>query len=731
MPVILLGSVIVMAAVFGILRASSASNEAALQRQTRVARLALSSSADQIAYEQQTVATWEQLPERLAGTQIDRRWLDAEIGRWLSDMFRHDMTFILDARSRPIYAFKAGHAASNDSFEKIEAAVSPLVRAVQLSSPRRESVSVGAGRRSTMLTRETTIFESDALQVDGRPAAVSVMRIESPGDTAGKSKPLMVSVRFLDGTFLKQLSAWHLLHGLRYSVTPDLRNGEHMVQFRDDEGRSIGYFLWEPELPGRLIVRSLGPGTALLVILMLTMMAALSRSIWLSNQRLASTVLDLQGSEAQAQHLAFHDVLTGLANRALFQERLDQALARAWGGENCAVLAIDLDRFKQVNDTLGHAAGDALIQEFARRLSGVVRQADTVARIGGDEFCVLMCSIDDSDSIHFVCERILATVREPFRLVGNEVFVSASIGVAMVSAAGTDRGELLRKADIALHAAKAAGRNDYKFFVSSMDETIKLRSRIEEELRRAVLAGDQLQVHYQPEVDARTGAILGVEALIRWNHPTLGNIPPQQFIPIAEETGLIIELGEWVFAQACRVAARWSNLFVAVNLSAVQFRSRDLMSRLTAIVARAGCNASQIELEITESIVLSEELGAESTIESLRKAGFRVALDDFGTGYSSLSYLRRYKVDKIKIDKSFTHNLGVDGEASAIVTSVITLGHAMGLTVTAEGVENHDQSVLLASAGCNELQGFFFATALPEEDLTQILSGRDPLLSVA
>ncbi len=724
-PVAALACVVVAAVTVGIFWASSASNDAALRRQTRVARLALSSSADQIAYEQQTVATWEQLPRHLAQAKADQEWLDAEIGRWLSDMFRHDMTFILDSEGRPVYAFEGGRPASPQRFLQIARAVRPMVHSVT------QSDRVGpfplqavSHKRSTVLTRASTIFDSDALQVAGRPAAVSVMRIASPGASPGDRSngtwPVMVSVRFLDGGFLEQLSAWHLLHDLRYSAKRDTREGETAVEFKDEEGRSIGYFFWKPELPGRLIVRSLGPGSALLVVAMLAAMAALCRSLWQSGRKLSVTVLDLQASEAQAQHLAFHDVLTGLANRALFQDRLDQALARTRRGESCAVLALDLDRFKQVNDTLGHAAGDTLIRDFAERLSKIVRETDTVARIGGDEFCILMCGIDDARSVEQACERVLATVKHPFALVGNEVFVGVSIGVAIAPDAGTDRGELLRKADIALYGAKSQGRDCYRIFAPAMDESVKLRGQIEEELRRAIAGGTELQVHYQPEVEAGTGRVLGLEALLRWEHPTRGSIPPQQFIPIAEETGLIVQLGEWVLSQACRVAAQWPDIFVAVNLSAVQFRSQDLVGRFLSIAAEAGCDPRQIELEITESVLLAEDVGAATVLENLRHAGFRIALDDFGTGYSSLSYLRRYKVDKIKIDRSFTHNLGLDGEAAAIVTSVITLGHAMGLTVTAEGVENHQQMELLAAAGCNELQGFLFAHAVPETSLTNL-----------
>ena len=688
-----------------------------------------------MAYEQQGLAAWKQLSDQLAKPRIDKHWLDTEVGQWSSDMFRHDMTFILSPTGRPIYAFVAGHPADARSFAAVEPDLLPIINAVRRTAGTVRSEELPKGSepklRTTALTRSSTIFESGGASLNGRPAAASAMIIAVNARDEARTRPLMISVRYLDGSYLQELSSWNLLEGLRFSPHATSTQGEAMIPFDDRLGKRAGFFLWKPQLPGTRILRMVGPAAAVLLLLLLGALAWLMLSLWRSGRQLSAAVVDLQASEAQAQHLAFHDVLTGLPNRALFQDRLDQALARARRGEICAILALDLDRFKQVNDTLGHAAGDTLIREFAVRLSQTVRTMDTVARIGGDEFSVLVCDAGRREDVEQLCERIAATVREPFSLMGSEVFVGVSIGVVLAPDAGLDRGDLIRKADIALYRAKSDGRDRYQIFAASMDETVKLRGEIEDDLRRAIANGRELEVHYQPQVDAESGQIMGLEALLRWRHPVRGLILPDQFIPIAEETGLIVPLGDWVLAEACRVAAQWPDLFIAVNLSAVQFRSAGLASRIIDTAQAAGCEPVQIELEITESVLLHDDQAAADVLRTLRSAGFRIALDDFGTGYSSLSYLRHFKVDKIKIDRSFTKNLGQDHEAAAIVTSVVTLGHAMGLTVTAEGVESHHQMQLLTAAGCNELQGYLFAQALPETAIADVLSGRAGLRDVA
>jgi diguanylate cyclase (GGDEF)-like protein len=537
------------------------------------------------------------------------------------------------------------------------------------------------------------------------------------------TEPLLVSIRFLDDTFLKRLSERNLIEGLRFSQVNTPENAEVSVPLTSDDRETIGYFIWRPELPGTKILSVIGPSTALVCGLMIVVMTLLVRSLHASMSKLESTVVELRASEAHAQHLAFHDTLTGLPNRALFHNRFDRALAHIERGEGLALLMLDLDRFKNVNDTLGHHAGDTLIREVGRRLSGLLRSGDTVARLGGDEFAILQVGTRGRSDGEALCSRIFEAVRQPFDLEGGQAFVGVSIGVVLAPDAGTDLIELQRKADIALYHAKDQGRDCHRYFEASMDESVKRRATIEEELREALASGTELKVYYQPQVAAAGQPVIGLEALVRWQHPSRGLIAPDQFLPIAEETGLIQQLGDMVLRRACAISLRWPDLFVAVNLSAAQFRASGLADRVIGIVQESGANARNIEFEVTEGVLLGDAL-TRDTLKRLRAAGFRITLDDFGSGHSSLSYLRRYEVDKIKIDRSFIQPLGhsVDRDSAAIVQAITTLGRTIGLTVTAEGVKTEDQRRFLAKSGCAEMQGHLFARALPEDRIASMIA---------
>ncbi len=437
-------------------------------------------------------------------------------------------------------------------------------------------------------------------------------------------------------------------------------------------------------------------------------------------------------AEAHSRYLALHDSLSGLANRTLLNDRVDQELAKiANGTRRCGLLYIDLDGFKDVNDRHGHQAGDELIREFARRISSLVRCGDTVARIGGDEFGILVCDVERPEALESLCARVIDAARAPFEVAGMRAFIGASVGVAMASEPDCRYTDLLRKADVALYKAKTEGRSCYRMFSDDMDERRKRRTIIHSELRKA-LAGDLgLDVHYQPLYANSDEALIGVEALVRWEHPTLGNLGPAQFIPIAEETGLIFQLGEWVLARACKAVGRWPGIALAVNLSPVQLRDPQLAPRLLRIAQESSFDPSRLQLEVTENALFNADGVVACSLRDLRAAGVRIALDDFGTGYSSLSHLRRLEVDKVKIDRSFVQYLGQSADSAAIVQAVANIGKTLGLMVTAEGVETDEQRRFLASTGCTELQGYLFSRPLPEAALAEVLDRLSGIRQVA
>lgn len=430
-------------------------------------------------------------------------------------------------------------------------------------------------------------------------------------------------------------------------------------------------------------------------------------------------------AQEELLHLAHHDPLTGLVNRSILHEQLDRALAASSPGRQTALLFTDLDGFKSVNDTLGHKVGDRVLVQVAERLRASVRSADIVARFGGDEFAVI-ARVKDQQEATALADRILAELRLPFALEGRTVTLGGSMGIVMVSAPGARPDDVLQDADIALYRAKAEGRGVYRLFEPEMGEAIKRRQELKRDLKASVERGE-LFVEYQPLVDFRTPRIMGFEALVRWKHPTKGLIPPGTFIPIAEEAGFILEIGEWVLAQACKEAASWPNgLLVAVNLSPVQFQSGNMVATVERCLSAAGLPASQLQLEITESVLLINSAANLEALHDLRRLGVSIAMDDFGTGYSSLSYLRSFPFDKIKIDRAFVSDLAGDsaasGEPRAIIQAIIELSRGFGVRTTAEGVETEYQARALRDMGCDEGQGYFYRKPVSAKEIPDIIA---------
>lgn len=430
---------------------------------------------------------------------------------------------------------------------------------------------------------------------------------------------------------------------------------------------------------------------------------------------MVATVTDisaLREAEGSNRYLAYHDALTGLPNRALLAERIEHALARRKHG--CALLYVDLDRFSQINDSHGHLAGDELIQEFARRLSGMVRGADTVARLGSDTFAILLADTSEDPNADEVCRRVLIAAAGSFRLSGTQVQVGASIGVVLTGKEAIGEPELQRRADVALYQAKREGRGGFRIFTQALDDSASHRQALQSDLRDALSSDSGIDVHFQPLVNVATGKADGFEALARWQHPVRGMVMPAEFIPVAESSGLILELGEGILRQACREASTWEPpLRLSVNISPIQFASGDLAETVARILDDTGLDAARLELEITEGVLTQDPAAALIMLERIRATGVKIVLDDFGTGYSSLSYFRQFPFDKIKIDRSFVAEMLDSKRALSIVQAVISLAHGLELEVVAEGVETEAQLALLADKGCTHAQGYLLGRPMP------------------
>ena len=434
-------------------------------------------------------------------------------------------------------------------------------------------------------------------------------------------------------------------------------------------------------------------------------------------------ITDRRRSEEQISFLARHDALTGLPNRSLLAERIDLGRARTGPACGFAVLFLDLDRFKIVNDTLGHAAGDDLLKQVADRLRGAVRDGDTVARLGGDEFVVLQSNLKTPQAAALLAERIIAAIGAPYAIAGNEVLIGVSIGIDMATNNLGKPQDLLKNADIAMYSAKSEGRGMYRFFEPEMDAHVQKRHLVERDLRRGLERGEFV-LHYQAIVDGKSGRIRGFEALLRWNHPARGLVGPDEFIPVAEETGLIVQIGAWVVRQACRDAACWPDgLHVSVNLSAVQFRAPDLVEIVHDALATAGVSPERLELEVTESVLLHNNAHNLAMMHAFRASGIGIAMDDFGTGHSSLSYLRQFPFQRIKIDRSFVKDIASDREAASVIRAILGLCRDLGIKTTAEGVETAEQLAVLLANGATDMQGYLFSRPKPASMLGAMLAG--------
>jgi diguanylate cyclase (GGDEF)-like protein len=693
-----------------LLWSTSSADQLSSERQQRLVSTVLRQSVAGVAHDQESVTVWDDSIVHLRARPLDLPWLDNNLGIWLHTYYGHDAVYVLDPSDRPVYAMTGGARARPEDFARVRAAALPLVTELR-DTMRRGNARLPANILSPGI--------ADILVADGHPAIISVKpHVSDTGaieQTPG-TEYVHVSIRRLDGSFLARIRADYGIDGARFAWRNDAASRESAQALQSRDGRIVGYLIWQPFAPGYTVFARLAP--VLLIAFLI-----ISGLVFMLIRRISSRTRQLRDSRAAVHHLAFHDRLTGLPNRALFEDRLDHALAiyRGTAQHRVALLYLDLDRFKKVNDTLGHPAGDALIREFARRLQGVVRVSDTAARLGGDEFAIIQTEVSSLAETDALCARIIEVASKPFLIDGGHVFVGVSIGVALAGKDGLDPTELTRRADIALYESKSHGRGRHKLFAPSMDEPIRARQAAERDLRNALDADDQLSVSYQPQYAARSGTIVGVEALVRWEHPETGTMPAAAFIPVAEETGLIEPLGEWVMAEACRAARDWPVATVSINVSPVQLRNPHFANRAIGIISETGIDPSRVELEITETALIENAEECARNLRLLRAFGIRIALDDFGTGYSSFKHLREFEVDRVKIDRTFVDKIDMEAGGSAIIRAIIDLAHSTGLQATAEGVETEEQKTFLENVGCDELQGFFMARPMSAGEVGELL----------
>lgn len=684
-------------------------DDRALSDQSALARAGLQEQADELPLEQDSSAIWDDAV--IAVRANDGPWMAENLVEWMGEYYGHDRVYVLGPDNQPVRAAENGTTAPRRRFEADADAVLPSVQQL-----RRTMAEAASGLEdSTAAVLGQGELEFVQLQ-DGSANIVSVRPI-LPSSGAVTQRPgeeyLLVSVQAIDSALTKVIAAKYKLEELVYSGTASLLHSRAAVPVTAENGRIIGFLTWNARYPARELVAEVGP---LLVVGSIFGAVVLALLV----VRLRKTSGALQVSEAQAKFLAFHDPLTEIPNRALFEDRLERALASVRrSGSRIALHYLDLDRFKHVNDTLGHHAGDELIRQVAERLSSCVRDVDTVARLGGDEFAIIQIEPADDKGAEILCERIINSISHSFDLNGDEADVGVSIGVVLSNQTDGTPQDMMRKADIALYQAKATGRGRHQIFVGDLDDQVRHRRALERELRLAI-AGDELTLAYQPLYNISGTTIIGAEALVRWNHPAQGLLSPDHFIELAEERGLIGALGMWVLQRACAFAVGTDLAWIAVNFSPAQFHDEHLADRVLACLKEVGLAPERLEVEITEGLLLERSAVVQSTLAQLREAGVRIALDDFGTGYSSITYLRKYRIDKLKIDRSFVDQLGHDSEIDEIVRAIIQLARVMKMRVAAEGVETPLQHKILQGMGCDELQGYFLSRPVTPERLLQM-----------
>jgi len=700
-------------------------NRDAVARERQLIENALDQAVSRVLNEEKAIAWWDDAVINAQRRPLDLEWIETNIGVYFYETYGHDEMYLVDGSDRPIYANVGGGLQAQPvvAFSRRANILDGVVRAARGDADPNLRVRDGAftadqQRYSFLLGASNASWSGHILMVGGEPAVVSAMAIVPSVDAEVlRGRPhLMVSIVHMDEDFMAAVGRTLLMPDLRLSRRPISESGAVSQRFGADDGAPIGYLTWTPRRPGDFLLLFILPLVALGV-------AGAASLTWIMIGRLKRASMDLADREERSRHEALHDALSGLPNRSHFVLRLQESLDSLVQHRNNArivVAYVDVDRFKDVNDTMGHAAGDTLIMAVAERLRRIVTPNDFLARFGGDEFALLRYS-GDPNAAAALAESVRAAFEDSFDLYGQHVRMTASIGIACAPDHGASPEELMRHADIALYEGKNNGRDRAMIFNVEMAAAVERRREIELDLHTAIQQRS-LTLHYQPLIACGSGRVSGLEALLRWKHPTKGDVPPGVFVPIAEEAGLMPALGAYVLDRAFEDSAKWPDLEIAINLSPVQFRHMDLVELLKALLVKHAVNPERIVLEVTEGVLLETSERNRQILDTIRGLGFRIALDDFGTGYSSLRYLSEFRFDKIKIDRAFVTGIQERKRALTIIQSVVTLGRGLGMEIVAEGVETETEASVMQLVGVSELQGFFFSRAVPADDVAGLVA---------
>jgi diguanylate cyclase (GGDEF)-like protein len=703
-PIGVIVAVAIVCIVVAVLGSAQRADEVAIATERQLFTRALDNHGERMLREVDAVANSEAAYRKIR-LNFDIEWVQIYVGQRLQSYFDHHFVFVSDSSDHFLYATLGKRRVDPNWFNSVRDDLTPALHHLR-----------GRGSATPTQSQERRVSRMQTFL--GRPAVLVAVAIATPDDVARSAEdkaPIVVSVKLIDDEVLKEIASHLQLRNLRQIGSDSVIPGDYVFRMTDQRDQLIATFAWTPKRPGAEIVNSVIP----FIAVALAGFALLAALVLGHMRRTAATIAS---GETRLRHLALHDPLCGLPNRIYFSERLESVIANVRNGSPAAaVLYIDLDHFKDVNDTLGHPIGDELIRAVTQRLINAVRDDDLVARIGGDEFAVITTAAWDHPSLLTIASRLIAAICAPYTISNQAIVIGASIGIAVVHEQIGGAADIMRHADMALYRAKNEGRNRACIYDHAMDSDLIQRKLIENDLRAAI-ERDELRLAYQPIVNNSGETVVGVEALCRWTHPTRGEIPPSEFIPIAENSGLIIALGEWVLRRACIDAEAWPKVAVAVNVSPLQFRRADFVDVVERILAETGFDPTRLELEVTESTLLGNVDTAELAMLRLKALGVRLALDDFGTGYSSLLYLRRFPFDKLKIDRSFVHSIERAADAAAIVHAVVSLGRGLGMKVTAEGVETAEQHLFLRAAGIHCMQGYRFGRPCPATEISTRLA---------